>query len=123
LLNEGDYTGPRVIGSRFSRDTFRIRDFLAKNRVHFTWVDLEGDPRVDRLLRQFRVGEADTPAPAEGIRAFALRRFDRPRHRPRRDAETPGRVGNGSALPGDGASHAFFLKSFISLHTSRGKPH
>jgi thioredoxin reductase (NADPH) len=55
------FTGLRVIGSRYSRDTFRIRDFLAKNRVLFTWLDLEGDPEVKEVLQQFGVTEADTP--------------------------------------------------------------
>ncbi len=62
LMRESDdFTGLRVIGSRYSRDTFRIRDFLAKNRVLFTWLDLEGDPAVGQLLKQFGVTEADTP--------------------------------------------------------------
>jgi thioredoxin reductase (NADPH) len=59
-----DFTGLRVIGSRYSTDTFRVRDFLTKNRVLFTWVDLESDPQVDRLLKQFGVTEADTPVVA-----------------------------------------------------------
>src|SRR5437879_5177180 len=62
LMRESDeFTGLRVIGSRYSRDTFRIRDFLAKNRVLFTWLDLEGDPAVGQVLQQFGVSEADTP--------------------------------------------------------------
>jgi thioredoxin reductase (NADPH) len=61
-----DFTGLRVIGSRYSQDTFRVRDFLAKNRVLFTWIDLESDPQVDALLRQFGMTEADTPAVACG---------------------------------------------------------
>ena len=60
------FTGLRVIGSRYSHDTFRIRDFLARNRVLFTWVDLEDDPQVDALLRQFGMSEADTPVVACG---------------------------------------------------------
>jgi thioredoxin reductase (NADPH) len=59
-----DFIGLRVIGSRYSPDTFRVRDFLAKNRVLFTWVDLETDPQVDQLLKQFGVTEADTPVVA-----------------------------------------------------------
>jgi thioredoxin reductase (NADPH) len=67
LLSEsGDFTGLRVIGSRYSRDTFRIREFLAKNRVPFTWLDLEADPQVDQLLKQFGVAEGDTPVVAWG---------------------------------------------------------
>jgi CRP-like cAMP-binding protein len=45
LRESGSFMGVRVIGSRYSRDTFRIRDFLAKNRMPFTWLDLEADPR------------------------------------------------------------------------------
>src|SRR5438445_9829901 len=69
LLHQSpDFTGLRVIGSRYSADTFRVRDFLAKNRVLFTWVDVETDPQVDRLLKQFGVTEADTPVVACGHR-------------------------------------------------------
>ncbi len=65
LLRElGDFTGPRVIGSRFSTDTFRIREFLAKNRVLFTWLDLESDPAVKKLLDAFHLSETDTPVVA-----------------------------------------------------------
>ena len=61
MRESGDFVGLRVIGSRYSRDTFRIRDFLAKNRVLFTWLDLEGDAAVARTLEQFGVSEAETP--------------------------------------------------------------
>lgn len=66
LRDSPDFTGLRVIGSRYSADTFRVRDFLSKNRVLFTWVDVESDPNVDRLLRQFGVTESDTPVVACG---------------------------------------------------------
>ena len=67
LLRESpDFIGLRVIGSRYSQDTFRIRDFLTKNRALFTWVDVETDPQVDRLLKEFGITEADTPVVACG---------------------------------------------------------
>src|SRR5207248_2540362 len=67
LLRESpNFTGLRVIGSRYSPDTFRVRDFLSKNRVLFTWVDVETDPNVDRLLKHFGVSESDTPVVAFG---------------------------------------------------------
>src|SRR5664279_274809 len=66
LRDSPNFTGLRVIGSRYSPDTFRVRDFLSKNRVLFTWVDLETDPHVDLLLKQFGVTEADTPVVACG---------------------------------------------------------
>ncbi|MDQ2745754.1 MAG: FAD-dependent oxidoreductase [Acidobacteriota bacterium] len=65
-LKDSDYTGLRVIGSRYSADTFRIRDFLTKNRVIFTWLDLETDSEVDALLKQFHVKPEDTPIVAYG---------------------------------------------------------
>ncbi len=61
LRASADFTGLRVIGSRYSSDTFRVRDFLAKNRVLFTWTDVETDPNVALLLKGFGVSEADTP--------------------------------------------------------------
>ena len=70
LLRESpDFIGLRVIGSRYSTDTFRVRDFLARNRVLFTWVDLETDPQVDRLLKDFGVTEARYAG--GGLRAYA----------------------------------------------------
>jgi len=61
LLEESGFTGVRVVGSRYSRDTHRIREFLAKNKVPFTWIDLENDPRVDTLLTQFKISADETP--------------------------------------------------------------
>jgi thioredoxin reductase (NADPH) len=66
VTQPGTYTGLRVIGSRYSRDTFRIRDFLAKNRMPFTWLDLEVDAQVEKLLRQFGLAATDTPVVAWG---------------------------------------------------------
>jgi thioredoxin reductase (NADPH) len=56
-----EFTGLRVIGSRYSPDTFRVRDFLTRNRVLFTWTDLETEPQVDKLLKDFGITESDTP--------------------------------------------------------------
>ena len=64
LRESGNFTGVRIIGSRYSRDTFRIREFLAKNRVPFTWLDLEGDSQVKSLLDRFAVSESETPVVA-----------------------------------------------------------
>ncbi len=61
VRESGTFTGLRVVGSRFSPDTFRIRDFLAKNLVLFTWIDLEANADVDQLLKHFGLTEADTP--------------------------------------------------------------
>jgi thioredoxin reductase (NADPH) len=61
LLVASDFQGLRVIGAGSSRDTFRIRDFLARNQVPFTWIDVDHDPQVGELLRGFGLSEGDTP--------------------------------------------------------------
>ena len=61
IRESGSFTGLRVLGSRYSQDTFRVRDFLAKNRVLYTWLDLEAEPDVESLLKQFGVAETDMP--------------------------------------------------------------
>ena len=61
LLVASDFQGLRVIGAGSSRDTFRIRDFLARNQVPFTWIDMDHDPQVGALLQSFGLTEADTP--------------------------------------------------------------
>ncbi len=55
------FVGCRVIGSRFSRETFRVRDFLARNRVPFTWVDPDSDPVAEDLLRGLGVRADELP--------------------------------------------------------------
>ena len=55
------FAGLRVIGSRFHYDTVRIREFLAKHRVLFTWTDTEEDPTTDRLLQRFGLQTEETP--------------------------------------------------------------
>jgi thioredoxin reductase (NADPH) len=66
LRESADFVGLRVIGSRYSTDTFRVRDFLAKNRALFTWLDVETHAEVGQLLRHFGMTEADTPVVALG---------------------------------------------------------
>jgi thioredoxin reductase (NADPH) len=66
VRESGEFVGLRVIGSRYSADTFRVRDFLSRNRALFTWVDVETDPDVGTLLKEFGVTEADTPVVACG---------------------------------------------------------
>ena len=65
-LRESNFTSLRVIGSQYSQYTFRIRDFLSKNKVLFTWVDVEYDPNVEELLQRFHVQINDTPIVAYG---------------------------------------------------------
>jgi len=44
-------SGVRLIGHRWSSDTHRARDFLARNQVPYRWSDLDSDPEAEELLR------------------------------------------------------------------------
>lgn len=59
-------TGPRVIGSRFSPDTRRLRVFLARNRLPHGFIDLEEDAGADALLRELGVEPHETPIVLRG---------------------------------------------------------
>lgn len=61
LVGREGFTGLRVIGSQYSRDTFRIRDFLSKNSVLYTWINIETETQVDALLQQFQIRPEETP--------------------------------------------------------------
>jgi thioredoxin reductase (NADPH) len=53
--------GLRIIGSRYSPDTRRLREFAARNRIPHVWTDLEDDPAADAILRELGVGPEETP--------------------------------------------------------------
>jgi len=66
IMRDLNLTALRLIGSRFSSDAFRIREFLYKNRVSFMWIDLEADSSASEVLKQFGMTERDTPIVACG---------------------------------------------------------
>ena len=48
------YDGIRVLGTRWSRRSYELRDFLARNHVPYQWIDVElsaNDPETKRLLK------------------------------------------------------------------------
>ncbi len=53
--------GLRIIGSRFSPDTRRLREFVARNRLPHRWIDLEQDPSAESLLSRLGVEPRCTP--------------------------------------------------------------
>ncbi len=54
-------TGIRLIGSRFSPDSRRLREFLARSRMPHQWIDLEEDDDAEALLGQLSVEPDQTP--------------------------------------------------------------
>ena len=53
--------GLRIVGSKYSPDTRRVRDFAARNRLPYRWLDLEADPSAEGVAAQFGVTPQDTP--------------------------------------------------------------
>lgn len=53
--------GLRIIGSRYSADTRRLRDFASRNRIPYRWEDLEEDPGAERTLRAWDIAPDQTP--------------------------------------------------------------
>ena len=59
-------TGIKLIGSRFSPDTRRLREFLARSRMPHEWTDLEEDEAADALLTHMAVEPDETPVVIAG---------------------------------------------------------
>jgi thioredoxin reductase (NADPH) len=61
ILMTGASSAIRVIGSRFSPDSGRVREFLVRNRIPHEWLDPDADSDVERLLREFEIAPRDLP--------------------------------------------------------------
>jgi thioredoxin reductase (NADPH) len=53
--------GFRILGSCYSPDTRRLREFVARNRLPHRFIDLDQDVGAEELLRQLGVQPAETP--------------------------------------------------------------
>ena len=60
LLGSG-MVGVTIIGSRFSPESHRLRDFATRNLIPFKWLDLESDSQAEAILRQLKVPASATP--------------------------------------------------------------
>ncbi len=54
-------TGIKLIGSRFSPESRRLREFLARNRMPHQWIDLEEDDDAEALLGGLAIEPDQTP--------------------------------------------------------------
>ena len=61
LLMSGAASAIRVIGSRFSPDTARVREFLVRSGIPHEWLDPDADRDVERLLRELDIAPRDLP--------------------------------------------------------------
>jgi len=53
--------GLKIVGSGYSADSHRLREFASRNRLPHGWIDVEVDPNAEALLRQFRLQPEETP--------------------------------------------------------------
>jgi thioredoxin reductase (NADPH) len=51
----------RVVGSRFSPETMRIREFLTRTRLPHEWLDPDADAQVEEIVRAFSLEPSDLP--------------------------------------------------------------
>jgi thioredoxin reductase (NADPH) len=59
-------TGIKLIGSRLSPDSRQLREFLARNRMPYQWIDLEGDEDAEALLDGLGIKPEETPVAVAG---------------------------------------------------------
>ena len=59
LTNLG--SGPVIVGSRFDADTRRLLEAFARNRLSSRWMELEGSPETEALLRELDVPVTELP--------------------------------------------------------------
>src|SRR5881296_1379671 len=50
-----------LVGSAYSADTLRIKEFLMRNGHPYSYIDLERDPDVQNLLDSFQVSASEIP--------------------------------------------------------------
>lgn len=58
------FEGMRVLGTRWSPRSYELRDFLARNRVPYQWIDVElsaNDPETKQLLEALGPDAANLP--------------------------------------------------------------
>ena len=110
--------GVRIVGSRYSPDTHRLREFAVRSRVAHFWVELERYADADRYLEELGVASEDTPvvlvgagevlrnpSNAEFARALGLRGGDVSRTSPTYDVVIVGAGPAGLAAAVYGASN------------------
>jgi thioredoxin reductase (NADPH) len=67
LLNdwEADYSPPysgiRVAGTLWSASSHHVKDFLARNRIPYRWIDIELDPEAQLLVDRVQTGKKQLP--------------------------------------------------------------
>jgi thioredoxin reductase (NADPH) len=61
VLMSGAASAVRVVGSRFSPESLRVREFLSRSRIPHEWMDPDRDAGVEAVLREFGVTPGELP--------------------------------------------------------------
>ena len=61
ILMSGAASAIRVIGSRFSPESRRVREFLVRSGIPHEWLDADADSAVASLVREFDISPGDLP--------------------------------------------------------------
>jgi thioredoxin reductase (NADPH) len=61
MLLSADFVGIKIVGSRYSPEAHRLRDFAQRNQIPFRWIDLEADEQAEALMKQFGIAASATP--------------------------------------------------------------
>ena len=44
------FDGSRILGARWSPESFAVKEFLSRNQVPYQWIDVDHDPPMRELL-------------------------------------------------------------------------
>jgi thioredoxin reductase (NADPH) len=55
------YDGIRVAGTLWSPDSHHVKDFLARNRIPYQWLDIETDAEAEELVNSVTDGQLQLP--------------------------------------------------------------
>ena len=61
VLMTGASASTRLIGSRFCPLCLQVREFLARSRIPYEWLDPDSDQEVEALLEQFGIDPEELP--------------------------------------------------------------
>jgi thioredoxin reductase (NADPH) len=61
VLMTGAAAAIRVIGSQYSSESLRVREFLARTRIPHEWLDPDRDSHVKDILREFGISAKELP--------------------------------------------------------------
>ncbi len=55
------YQGIRVVGARWSPDSYEVKEFLSRNQVPYQWIDIERDESMRELVESLSINFKNLP--------------------------------------------------------------